>query len=116
MGIDFYIGDDQISLSSATWYYEFRNWVAEQGTEHNCDFPHILEHSDINGSYLFDENEPPSLYSGSVFKLKEELEELLGYDPPDYAEYIIKQMLEGCEVSVRKKTKITMDDGAWDGE
>ena len=93
MGIDFYIDDDKISLPSATWYYEFRNWVAEQEVEHNGDFPHILEHSDINGAYLLDENESP-----------------------DYAEYTIKQMFEGCEVSVRKKTKITMGDGAWDGE
>lgn len=109
MGIDFYVDDEQIRLTNAYHYNSFLNWVAEQG-----EYPQILDHSPVHGSYLLDEDEASGLYTGSVQRLKEELKELQQRKPPEYANYIIEQMLQGCKIALKKELKITMDDGAWD--
>lgn len=110
MGIDYYIEDDQIRLTSAYHFNSFLDWVAEQG-----EYPQILDHSPVNGSYLPDEDEPPDLYSGSIQRLQGEVERLLKRDPPDYAEHVLKQMLKGCKLALKRNQRITMDDGAWEG-
>ncbi len=110
MGTDFYIEDEQIRLTNSYWHNEFLNWTAEQG-----EYPQILNHSPIHGSYLLDEDEPPDLYSGSVQKLQTEIDRLLERDPPDFAKHILKQMLRGCKLALKRNQKITMDDGAWKG-
>ena len=111
MGIDVYIGEEQVRLTNAFYYNAFLNWVAEQG-----DFPHILNHSPIHGSYTLDPDRPPTMYDGSVFALKKEAKTLLDHAPPDYAEHVLRQILKGCELAVDMQQKITMDDGAWEGE
>ncbi len=110
MGIDFYIDDEQVRLTSARHYNFFRNWVAEQG-----EYPQILDHSPVNGSYLLDEDVPPDLYSGSVQRLQKEIDCLLKRDPPDFAGHVLKQMLRGCRLALKLNNRITMDDGAWEG-
>lgn len=109
MGVDFYIDDDQIRLTNAYFYNEFLNWVAEQG-----EYPQILDHSPVHGSYLPDEDVPPDLYGGSVQRLQMELAKLLKRNPPPYAGHVIAQMLKGCRLALKQNRKITMDDGAWD--
>ena len=109
MAIDFYIEDEQIRLTSAYYYNSFLDWVAEQG-----EYPQILDHSPIHGSYSPDRTVSPSLYSGSIFALQIELKELLTKNPPDYARHVIEAMLSGCKLALKKMVKITMDDGAWD--
>ncbi len=109
MGIDFYIEDEQIRLTSAYFFNEFLNWTAEQG-----EYPQILDHSPIHGSYSPSVVVSPGLYSGSIQALQRELRNLLLKNPPDYARYVIEQMLLGCNLALKKKVKITMDDGAWD--
>ncbi len=111
MAIDLYIGDEQIKLTSAYFYNSFLNWVAEQG-----EYPQILDHSPVHGSYTLNENESASLYRGSVQRLMGEVEKLQKKDPPDYAEYVLAQMLVACKMALRQRKKMTMDDGAWDGE
>ncbi len=111
MAIDLYIGDEQIKLTSAYFYNSFLNWVAEQG-----EYPQILDHSPVHGSYMLNENEPAGLYRGSVQRLMNEVESLQKRDPPDYAEYVLAQMLEACRMALRQRKSMTMDDGAWDGE
>lgn len=111
MGIDLYIGEDQVRLTNSYWYNEFLNWVAQMG-----EFPQILDHSPVHGSYLLESKEPASLYKGSVQRLKKELQDLQDMSPPEYAEDIIEYMLEGCELAIMKRLKITMDDGAWEGD
>jgi hypothetical protein len=111
MAIDFYIGDEQIRLTTAYFYNDFLNWTAEQG-----EYPQILDHSPVHGSYVPDENVKASLYRGSVQRLMGEVERLLKRDPPDYAEDVLKEMLKGCRMALRQKRRITMDDGAWDGK
>lgn len=110
MGIDLYIGDNQVPLTNSFWYNEFLNWVAEMG-----EFPQILDRSPIHGSYELDPDQPASLYTGSVQKLKEELEKLKEMSPPEYASDIINSMLEGVNLSLLNDKEITMDDGAWEG-
>lgn len=110
MAIDFYMGDEQLKLTNAYFFSMFLDWVAEQG-----EYPQILDHSPVHGSYLPDEGEPPSMYSGSVQRLQGEVERLLKKDPPDYAEHVLKQMLKGCRYALKKGLRITMDDGAWRG-
>ncbi len=111
MAISLYIGDEQVDLTNAYHYNSFLNWVAEQG-----EYPQILDHSPVHGSYTFNENEPAGLYSGSVQRLMGEVEKLQKKDPPDYVEYVLGQMLEACRMALRQKRRMTMDDGAWDGE
>ncbi len=112
MGIDFYIGEEgQVRLTNAYWYNQFVNWVAEMG-----DFPQILDHSPIHGEYLLDDNQPATLYIGSIPKLKKELEDLQAMNPPEYAADIIESMLEGIAIAERDNLKISMDDGAYFGE
>ncbi len=111
MAIDLYIGDEQIKLTNAYYYNEFLNWTAEQG-----EYPQILDHSPVHGSYTLNENEPASLYSGSVQRLMGEVEKLQKKDPPDYAEYVLAQILVACRMALRQRRRMTMDDGAWDGE
>lgn len=111
MGIDLYVGENQIRLTNAFHYNSFLNWAADEG-----DFPQILNHSPIHSSYLLDPDKPPTLYSGSVFALKREVEDLLNQNPPGYAEYILNRMLEGCKLAIETQQKMTMDDGAWEGE
>ena len=111
MGIDYYIGEEQVRLTSAYHFNQFLNLVAEMG-----DFPQILDHSPIHGNYSLDESQGAELYKGSVFKLKAELEKLREMKLPEYAADIIEAMLEGVEISVREGKKITMDDGIWEGE
>ena len=111
MGISFYIGDEQVDLTNAYFFNSFLNWVAEQG-----EYPQILDHSPVQGSYLPDDGAPPGMYSGSVQRLQGEVERLLKRNPPDYAEYVLKQMLKGTRLALKEGRKITMDDGAWDGD
>ena len=111
MGIDLYIGQEQIRITNAYWYNKFLNWVAEIG-----DFPYILDHSPIHGSYSLNKDEPASEYSGSVQGLKKELEELAEANPPERVEDIVSYMLEGCRIALETRTKITMDNGAWEDE
>lgn len=112
MGIDMYIGEEeQVRMSNAYFYNEFANWVAEMG-----DFPQILDHTPNHGQYLHDPNEPASLYSGSIPRLKKELEDLQAMNPPEYAADIIESMLEAVAISERDNLKITMDDGAFFGD
>ena len=110
MGISLYIGDEQVDLTSAYHFNLFLNWAAEQG-----EYPHILDHSPVHGSYTLNENESASLYRGSVQRLMNEVERLMKKDPPDDAKYILGEMLKGCRMALRQKRRITMDDGAWDG-
>lgn len=105
MGIDYYIGGDQVRITSAYWYNEFLNWVAMMG-----EYPQILDHSPIHGSY---DNDHIGLYKGNIKELKKELETLIEMNPPEYAEDIINYMLEGCNLALDKDEKITLDDGAW---
>ena len=111
MGIDLYIGDEQIRLTNSYHHNLFLDWVAEQG-----EYPQILDHSPVHGSYLIDEAEPPGMHSGSVQRLQGEVERLLKRDPPDYAEHVLRQMSRGCGYALRKGLRITMDDGAWEGQ
>ncbi len=111
MAISLYIDDEQVDLTNAYHYNSFLNWVAEQG-----EYPQILDHSPVHGSYTLNENEPASLYSGSVQRLMNEVEKLQKKNPPDYAEYVLGQMLAACRMALRQRRRMTMDDGAWDGE
>lgn len=111
MAIDFYIGDEQLRLTTAYFYNGFLNWVAEQG-----EYPQILDHSPVHGSYAPDENAKASLYGGSVQRLMNEVERLQKRNPPEYAEHVLKEMLRGCRMALRQRKRITMDDGAWDGK
>ena len=112
MGIDFYIGTSQIKLTNAYWYNEFLNWVSVEG-----EYPHILNHSPIHGSYTLDEGETAAdLYAGSVIRLKQEVEDLLSHTPPDFCKYVLTQMLKGCNIATNKRVKITMDNGHWEGD
>ncbi len=111
MAIELYIGDEQIKLTSAYFYNSFLNWVAEQG-----EYPQILDHSPVHGSYTLNEDELAGLYSGSVQRLMGEVERLQKRDPPDYAEYVLAQILVACRMALRQRRRMTMDDGAWDGE
>jgi len=111
MAIDLYIGDEQIKLTNAYHFNDFLNWVAEQG-----EYPQILDHSPVHGSYTLNEDEQASMYKGSVQRLMNEVERLLKRNPPEDAEYVLAQMLKGCRMALRQKKRITMDDGAWDGK
>ena len=113
MGIDMIIGEDQIRLTSATWYNEFVNWVARNAGVKK--FPNVLLHSPVYGEYLLEEGIEPDLYTGSVPDLRKEAEELLTMNPPDYARWVIHRILEACEIAMNNEQKITMDDGAWLG-
>jgi len=107
MGIDYYIGEDQVRLTSAFWYNEFLNWVASMG-----DYPQILDHSPIHGNYELT-NEKASMYSGSISKLLAEVNTLLAGNCPEFARDILTEMKRGCELALANKKRITMDDGAW---
>jgi hypothetical protein len=110
MGIDFYIGDDQVRITNAFWYNRFLNWAAKMG-----NYPQILDHSPIHGEYVL-ENIFASNFKGSVFLLEKELEELKTLNPPTFIADIIEYMLDGIESALDKQKKITMDDGAWFGD
>jgi hypothetical protein len=110
MGIDFYIGEDQVRITNATWFNRFLNWVAEKG-----NYPQILNHSPVHGRYRVQQKVPPTLYDGSVLPLLRELEELKRSKPPEWANDIIDQMRIGCRKALDTSTDITLDDGAWYG-
>ena len=111
MGIDFYIGDDQFRITNASSYNKFLNWVADTGFE----YVQILIHSPIHGRYQVKPNIQATLYDGSVISLLRELKELEAQNPPDYAKYIIEQMVAACEKAIDNNHDISLDDGAWFG-
>jgi hypothetical protein len=110
MGVDYYIGEEQVRITNYTWYNKFLNWVADRG-----DYPTILNHSPIHGRYRVEQKVPPTMYDGSVVRLLRELEELKRKNPPEWAEDIIDNMRSGARLALDTSTEITLDDGAWYG-
>jgi hypothetical protein len=58
----------------------------------------------------------PEVYNGSVKGLKNEVEHLLSLNPPQWAEDILLQMLQGVDLAINTKQEITLDDNAFTGD
>lgn len=109
MGMDFYIGDEQIRIANYFHYNEFLNIVSQLG-----EFPQLLDHSPVHGEYLL-ENTELSMYKGGVKELKKELEKLQAMKLPDFVADIVTIMVEACELALKSNTKITLDAGSYLG-
>jgi len=111
MGIDMFIGEEQVRLTNSYYYNEFLNWVAMMG-----EYPSILDHSPIHGYYSHNEDEEIGEYTGQIKLLKKEVEELITFKPPPHVDWVLRRILEAIRISEENNTTITMDDGAWEGE
>lgn len=115
MGIEYFIGDKGILLTTSRWFNEFLNWAADVEAEEGEKFPNILTHSPVEGIYLLDERARAGLHTGSVQKLKAEVEMLLTLDPPDFAEHVLKQIIKACDLALLSNTPISLTYPQWDG-
>ena len=105
MGVNLFVGEEQIGLCSAVFFDEYLNEVAEYG-----DYPNILTRSWNEGKISVKyEKKEPDLFDSSVIELIGECKDLLkNHGLSERAKVLTQRILVACNMAVKLNKDIEL--------
>jgi len=115
MSMYYYIGENfDVFISNEYWYSKFIEWAYNKTFVMKKKLPNLLDHHPFHGNYELEYKGKVTDFVGSIEGLVSEIRLLQNQSPPEYAVDIMSAIIDSCNMAIKNKLKITLDDGVYD--